>query len=99
MRIRFGIALVMSTGLGCGPSNESTVGPANGGAGSDAGLDAAQASDADTSGDLGPDALAPAFQPDEIKALMSKVAKFELGQSGAATRTDWIHAAFYAGLM
>jgi len=48
--------------------------------------------------DIGTDAPA-AFDREAIKALMSKVARYELSQLGTNPDNGWVNAAFYAGLM
>src|ERR1043165_6509640 len=44
-------------------------------------------------------ALAPAFDRNAVKAIVDKVAQYQLTQLGANPDNDWINAAFYAGLM
>jgi rhamnogalacturonyl hydrolase YesR len=42
---------------------------------------------------------APAFDRDAVKAIVGKVAQYQLTQLGANPDNDWINATFYAGLM
>src|SRR5258706_3767926 len=44
-------------------------------------------------------ALPPAFDRNAVKAIVDKVAQYQLAQLGANPDNDWINAAFYAGLM
>jgi rhamnogalacturonyl hydrolase YesR len=52
-----------------------------------------------TDGATSDGATQPAFDRAAVKAIVSKVAKYELMQLGATPDNDWINATFYAGLM